>query len=137
MNDQEDAMTGFDVALVLLIGLGYPAYDYFWDWPRIKRRLEGGDSRARLAWDRSTFAVAWVFAVAVRALFVKDQRPLAGRALGLPRGWRLAAGALFVLVAVSLMTRQSCSIAASLRARERVRTKTANVRLIFPRTALE
>src|SRR5437867_2752636 len=130
-------MSNLDVILVLLLAVAFPTYDYFWDWPRMKRRLESSDPRARLDWYRTIFVIEWVFTAAVLAVFVKNHRPLAGLGLDLPHGLWLVGAILYVGLAIALMVMQVRAIAASAATRERVRQRATHIQAIFPRTVTE
>ncbi|HEY0380340.1 MAG TPA: hypothetical protein VGC87_25735 [Pyrinomonadaceae bacterium] len=52
-----------DLIYVALFALAWPAYDYFVDWPRFRRRLRENPGRARLVEYRGIVFQQWLLVV--------------------------------------------------------------------------
>ena len=123
-------------AFALLVVASICEYAYF--WPRVRADVAAGKPSARVsAYRRGVFG-EWAFAIAAIAIWIAFARPWSAMRLGLPHGWRLAVGLLFVLAGVGLVVLQLWSVARlPVERRVRARPKLDKVAFILPHTARE
>lgn len=130
--------TPADLALLALILIGYPLWDYYWAWPRARDRLASGNPNARRSLYRSAMVTQWLAASLVAALWIAYRRPAGELWLRLPGGWRLVAAAGLVLGAIALVAGQMAGVArADAESRESLRPKLEYAAAILPRTRNE
>lgn len=127
--------TPADVALLLLILLGYPLWDYFVAWPKARARLASGDPHARRTLYRGAIRTQWLATGLVAALWIVNGRDTAHLWLRLPTGWRLVAGAIAAILALALMIAQAIGVArADEETRAQIRPRLGYAAPILPRT---
>ena len=127
-----------DVVFVFALVVVASVLEYVYFWPRVRADVAAGKPSARVsAYRRGVFG-EWGFTIAALAIWTAFARPWSAMRLGLPHGWRLGVGALFVLAAVGLVVLQLWSVG-RLPAERRIaaRPKLKSVAFILPHTARE
>ena len=127
-----------DVVFVFALVVVASVLEYVYFWPRIRADVAAGKPSARLsAYRRGVFG-EWAFSIGALAIWTAFARPWSAMRLGLPHGWRLGVGILFVLAAVGLVVLQLWSVARlSVERRVAARPKLKSVAFILPHTARE
>jgi membrane protease YdiL (CAAX protease family) len=123
-----------DLIYVALFALAWPAYDYFVDWPRFRRRLRENPGRARLLEYRGIVFQQWLLVAAGVALWLRAGRPWGALGLVAPEGWRLWASAAAAVLLAALFTRNAYRVAHSDEKKERVRKGVGRIGALLPRT---
>jgi membrane protease YdiL (CAAX protease family) len=124
----------FVVALVVVASL----VEYLYFWPRVRADVAAGKPSARVSAYRRGVLGEWAFTIAALAIWSAFGRPWSAMRLGLPHGWRLGVGVLFVLAAVGVVVLQLWSVARlPVERRVAARPKLDSVAFILPRTARE
>ena len=127
-----------DVAFVFMLVVVASIFEYVYFWPRFRADVAAGKPSARVSAYRRGVLGEWAFTIAAIAIWTTFARPWSAMRLGLPHGWRLAVGILFVLVAVALVVLQLWSVARlPVERRVAARPKLRNVAFMLPRTARE
>jgi len=131
--------TPADLALLTIILVGYPLWDYYVSWPRAKARLDSGDPGARTHLYRSALAVQWLAAAVIVALWAVRLRSPELLWLQMPTpGWRLYTTIVVMILAAGLMAAQAIGAArASDDIRAALRPKLGYAIPILPRTRTE
>ena len=112
--------------------------EYVYFWPRVRAEVAAGKPSARVSAYRRGVLGEWAFTIAALAIWSAFGRPWSAMRLGLPHGWRLGVGVLFVLAAVGLVVLQLWSVARlPVERRIAARPKLSAVAFILPRTAPE
>ena len=126
--------TPTDFTYALLVGVGWPLYEYLVDWPSFQRALRNNPRRARLREYRSTIFRQWLIVAIGITLWLRADRPWSALALLAPRGPRLwiSAGVL-VLLAAGYVS-QVVKAARHEQSRARLRKALASVEGILPRS---
>jgi len=127
-----------DVVFVFLLVVVASVIEYVYFWPRVRAEVAAGKPSARVSAYRRGVLGEWAFTIAALAIWTAFARPWSAMRLGLPHGWRLGVGILFVLAAVGLVALQLWSVARlSVERRVAARPKLEKVAFILPRTARE
>jgi membrane protease YdiL (CAAX protease family) len=127
-----------DVVFVFVLVVVASILEYVYFWPRLRADVAAGKPSARLSAYRRGVLAEWGFTIAAIAIWTAFARPWSAMRLGLPHGWRLAVGLLFVLAGVGLVVLQLWSVARlPVERRVRARPKLRNVAFILPHTARE
>src|SRR6185503_13664801 len=123
---------------VFLLVVVASVIEYVYFWPRVRAEVAAGKPSARVSAYRRGVLGEWAFTIAALAIWTAFARPWSAMRLGLPHGWRLGVGILFVLAAVGLVALQLWSVARlSVERRVAARPKLEKVAFILPRTARE
>jgi len=131
--------TPADLALLTIILVGYPLWDYYVSWPRAKARLDSGDPRARTQLYKGALTIQWLAAGVIVALWSVNLRLPELLWLQWPTpGWRLYTAIVVVVLAAALMAAQAIGAArASDDTRAALRPKLGYALPILPRTRRE
>jgi len=120
-----------------LIGVAWPLYEYFIDWPRFQRELRENPRHARLREYRWSILVQWVLAAGGAKLWLAGAGEPAGLGLTAPTGWRLWASAGLLAPVVTLQAIKVAKAWRSERTRAYLRAHIKYVEAILPRTTVE
>jgi membrane protease YdiL (CAAX protease family) len=126
-----------DLIYVAVFALAWPAYDYFVDWPRFRRRVRENPGRARLGEYRGIVFQQWLLVAAGVALWLRTGRPWGALGLAAPEGWRLWASAAAVALLAALFARNAYRVVRSDEKKERVRKGVGRIGQLLPRTTEE
>ena len=127
-----------DVVLVFVVLIVASVFEYVYFWPRLRADVAAGKPSARVSAYRRGVLGEWTFTVAAIAIWMQFARPWGGIRLGLPHGWRLAVGSVFVIAAVGLVIIQLWSVARlPVERRIAARPKLAKVAFVLPHTQRE
>jgi membrane protease YdiL (CAAX protease family) len=127
-----------DVVFVFVLVVVVSILEYVYFWPRVRADVAAGKPSARVSAYRRGVLSEWALTIAALAIWIAFARPWSAMRLGLPHGWRLAVGLLFVLAGVGLVVLQLWSVARlSIERRVRARPKLLEVAFVLPHTARE
>ena len=127
-----------DVVLVFAIVVVASVFEYVYFWPRFRADVAAGKPSARVSAYRRAVVGEWAFTVAAIAIWTTFSRPWSALRFGLPHGWRLAVGLLFVLAAGALAILQLWSVGRlPVERRIAARPQLGNVAFMLPRTPRE
>ncbi|HET7226325.1 MAG TPA: CPBP family intramembrane glutamic endopeptidase [Candidatus Eisenbacteria bacterium] len=127
-----------DVIVALLFAIGFPIWDYAWDWPRMMRIIRSGRPDARVPVYRQIMGEEWLMAAIVAALWVRAGRPWSALGLTPATGWRLGVAIALLATLLLLMVAQMRAVARVAPERlARTRARNAHVASIVPRTRAE
>lgn len=127
-----------DVVFVFALAVVASTFEYLYFWPRFRADVAAGKPSARVSAYRRGVTGEWAFTIAAIAIWTMFGRPWSAMRLGLPHGWRLAVGVVFVLAAVALVVVQLWSVARlPVERRIQARPKLGTVAFMLPRTARE
>ena len=127
-----------DVLFVFVLVVAASIFEYLYFWPRFRAEVAAGKPSARVSAYRRGVLGEWAFAIAAIAIWSTFARPWTGMRLGLPHGWGLVVGLVFVLAAVGLVVLQLWSVARlPVERRIRARPKLGKLAFMLPHTARE
>ena len=127
-----------DAVFVFALVVVASVFEYVYFWPRVRAEVAAGKPSARVSAYRRGVVGEWAFTIAALAIWTAFARPWSAMRLGLPHGWRLGVGVLFVLAAVGFVVLQLWSVARlPVERRVAARPKLRSVAFILPRTARE
>lgn len=130
--------TALDVIVAALLAIGYPIWDYAWDWPRMLRIIRSGRPDPRVPVYRQIMGQLWLMAATIAALWLYAGRPWSALGLTLPHGWRLGVALALPAGVVLLMVAQMRAVARVAPERlARTRARNAHVASIVPHTRAE
>lgn len=126
-----------DLAIAALIAVLWPAWEHFVVWPRFMRSLERGEPVARLRIYLRTFVTEWAMSLAALFVWVRGGHAWSALPLWAAAPWRIAVGAVLVLVLAWFSFAQLSRVRRSPKARAAVRRALGKVEPIVPHTARE
>ena len=127
-----------DVVFVFVVVVVASIFEYAYFWPRFRADVAAGKASARVAAYRRGVLGEWVFTIAAIAIWTTFARPWSAMRLGLPHGWRLGVGVVFVLAALGLVVLQLWSVARlPVERRIAARPKLGDLVFMLPHTARE
>jgi membrane protease YdiL (CAAX protease family) len=126
-----------DLVYVALLGVVWPLWDYFVEWPSFLRRLRENPRRARMHEYLTIICQQWVLVAMGIALWVWNDRPWQSLRLNVPEGWRLWVAVGLIGLLATMLIRNAIAVAGSPKKRERLRGRTASLGPLLPHTTEE
>jgi membrane protease YdiL (CAAX protease family) len=128
-----------DIIMVVLLTVGWPAYEYFIDWPRFRRWLDRDPGRARLRGFQTTMLLQWGVSALAAFVWLRAGRSWEDIGLRAVDGWRMWLTAVFALLMVVLTVVQVRKLDRSenTRAEARESRQVKSIEKILPRTSHE
>lgn len=120
-----------------ILGVGWPIYDYFVDWPKFQRAVREHAARARVSFYRGTILFQWILTSIAMGLSLHACRSWSELGLQGLAGWRLGLSAVVALMLAAQYAIGATRLARSANTRSRIRDKTGNLATMLPHTVTE
>jgi len=129
-------MTLYDHLIVIVFAGLYPAFDFFYDYPKFKTNVAKNKPRVRIREYQNGIAWIWIFSILAVLIWINNERPFENLGLDISTYWSIWLGLiLFILgLAYILYIYYSIKNDANQRSSLRAKLKVSEVSAYVPRT---